>query len=326
MKKYTHAWIAFKAIERLESITQNDPNCEAAESLIRWFMSHKDGVINGAWYPDSLIKDNDTGHILKLTPDLAQPGNYPALNLGMQSFRLRAKSLAWTTGYKVEPKGNLPERCEALAHSVIDNLKVQQVEARGSPVAPTGNHVAQKLFMLSHYVADAHVPLHCDSRQFSGGADVHSMMEEGWEGEVIQCIAIDTPNQRFVYGTNGYPSVPNPVVYSNSYLGPVERELSARSFSDDYGDGNSNVLEYMHAVCRYSYLLSYSFIPPKFNPTNVTRANWQALPGQTVSFGDMNTAVLADAIDSVARIWLRVWRRFADWWRKQGNATLPPGF
>jgi len=326
MKKYTHAWIAFKAIERLEGIPQADPNWKPAQSIVKWFKSHKDGVINGAWYPDSIIKDNSTSHVLKLTPDLAKSGDFPALNAGMQLLKLCQNSPCWKKGYQVNPGTNLPERCEAFSHSVIDNLKVQQVEARGSPVAPTGNYLAQVLFMLSHYVADAHVPLHCDSRKFSDGENIHSEMEGVWEDAVSNCIAIDAPNERFRYDANGYPLVPNQAAFDGSVLKPVQNELAQRSFSDDYGTGNGNVLQYMNAVCRYSYLLSYSFIPPGFDETNVTKATWQNLAGQTVKASQLNVAVLSDAIDSVARVWLRVWRRFVDWWSSQGNPALPPGF
>ena len=38
---------------------------------------------------------------------------------------------------------------------MIDNLKMQETELKGSPISPTDNHVAVLLFMLSHYVADA---------------------------------------------------------------------------------------------------------------------------------------------------------------------------
>ena len=93
----------------------------------------------------------------------------------------------------------------------------------------------------------------------------------------------------------------------------VQTELAGRRFDDQYGIGNTNVLQYLNAVCRYSYLLSYSFIPSGFDDKNVTKANWQTLPGRTVSANEMNIAVLSDAIDSVARVWLHVWARFGRW-------------
>ena len=51
MKQYTHAWIAFKAVERLESAPLPDEDRAFADGFIRWAKSRKDGVIIGAWYP-----------------------------------------------------------------------------------------------------------------------------------------------------------------------------------------------------------------------------------------------------------------------------------
>ena len=164
--------------------------------------------------------------------------------------------------------------------------------------------------MLSHYVADAHVPPHCDSRKFSEGENIHSEMEGVWEDAVTRSFDIDAANQRFLYEKDGYPSLKNQAAFDGSALRRTQDELAARIFVIDYGGGNRNVLDYLHAVCRHSYLLSYSFIPFAFNETNVTKTTWQNLTGQTVTAEEMNIAVLSDAIDSVARVWLRVWRRF----------------
>ena len=62
MKKYSHAWIAFKAIERIETSTFSDTNQRYADDLGEWFRDHRDGVVNGAWFPDTLI--NETTRII----------------------------------------------------------------------------------------------------------------------------------------------------------------------------------------------------------------------------------------------------------------------
>ena len=41
MKKYTHAWIVFKAVERLGMIPEDDPNRRPAQTLVHWFMGHR---------------------------------------------------------------------------------------------------------------------------------------------------------------------------------------------------------------------------------------------------------------------------------------------
>jgi hypothetical protein len=313
MHKYTHAWLAFKAIERLQKIELAANDRKHADSLVNWFKNRKDGIINGAWYPDSVIKDNATSHVLKFSPAGSGQRSFRSLPSTMRLFMIGKKSGLFNTAYTVDPDTNLQRRCEALSHAVIDILRVQQIEQKGSPVVPTDNHIALTLFMLSHYIADAHMPLHCDSRRFSEGADIHATIEGIWEDEVRKQFKIETANERFAYDPEGYPLLISGSAYLNSFLKKVEDEVTHRNFIADWGQENGNVMEYIEGVCQYSYLLAYSYIPRQYNDTNVTLKNWQNLPGQTPSFDELTVIVLSDAIDSISRIWLRLWRRYKEW-------------
>jgi hypothetical protein len=310
MKQFSHAWLAFKAIERLEKADLGR-NRQTADELIRWFWDHRDGVIRGSWYPDMVIKDMATSHVLKLTPLTEGPGVFGKLPATSQVKEYAARSPVVGQSYKQDPDNNLPERCEALAHSVIDNLKIQQTEDKGSPITPSNNHIATRLFMLSHYIADAHMPLHCDSRNFSSGIDLHAKIEGLWDNEIRKCYEIDLLNERFYYNRDGYP-LRKGTGFETSFLKQVEEGFEGREFTDSYGSG-TNVRTCMLTVCQYSYLLAYAFIPPGFNETNVTTRNWQNLPGQALDFERLSVVVLSDAIDAISRIWLRVWRRYLEW-------------
>ena len=101
--------------------------------------------------------------------------------------------------------------------------------------------------------------------------------------------------------------------YDQSYLKTMEDNLNQRRFVLDWGKRNGSALEYMDAVCQYSYLLSYSFIPEPYNEMNVTSDNWLTLAGQAPSFEVLSVVVLIDAIDSIARAWFHVWRRCVQW-------------
>jgi hypothetical protein len=325
MKQYTHAWIAFKAVERLETVPMPEEDRAHADSFVRWAKGRKDGVIIGAWYPDSVIKDNAKSHVMKHTPAPGSGGApFRALPAVMRLRAIGAGSALYQLPYALDPDTNLPERCEALSHSVIDNLRVQQTEPKGSPIAPTDNHLALILFMLSHYVADAHMPFHCDSRQFSDGADLHGKIEGLWEHEVRDHFEIDYRNERFFYNRDSYPLRRDKLGYSDTVLKAAEDELAGRAFASGWGSDNGSVLEYMQAVCQYSYLASYSFIPPQYDHTSVTLDTWQALEGQQLPYQEMSVAAIADAVDSVARIWFRVWRRYA-LWLKDRLAPPPEG-
>lgn len=124
-------------------------------------------------------------------------------------------------------------------------------------------------------------------------------------------------NDRFFYDPHGYPLRDSGTdqEYQSSYLKTVDDVLGQREFILSCGAKNNNVWDFMTAICQYSYLLSYCFIPKGYNHTNVTVTNWQSLV--SVYFNEFSVAVLLDAIDSIARVWFRVWRRYLKWEREQ---------
>ena len=254
-----------------------------------------------------------SSHVLKFTPKNGSKTWEKKLPSSSLLYKYRSKSPVFGKDYSIDTNTNLPNRCEALAHSVIDNLKMQTKESKGSPISPTSNHVAVLMFMLSHYIADAHVPMHCDSRKFSNGVNVHGLIESEWDDEIKKYYEIDSKNDRFYYNREGYPLQIEKSSFENSYINSTLNKLSQRDFTIGWGSKNDNVLEYMSAICHYSYALSYYYIPKQYNASNVTSSNWQSLSGQEIDFNTLSQIVLADAIDSIAKVWFRVWRRYIDW-------------
>lgn len=310
MKKYTHAWLAFMAIKRLQTVNIPTDDRPYAKSLVDWFMRHRDDVIQGAWYPDEVIKDMGNSHVLKISPSDVSKNEFKKLPVTYMSYQNGKKSSLYKTSFEVNKDDNLPDRCESIAHSVIDNLKMQAGESIGSPVVPTNNHIALLLFMLSHYIADAHVPLHCDNRDFSTNGDVHAKIEAEWEDLIEKNYEIDKDRNRFRYDKDGYPLQINQVNLP-SPLTTVLADMSTRKFITSYGANNKNVWDFMSALCQYSYLLSYTLFPEAIDPITVTPGNCTSLG--TIKFDDVTAGVLSDAIDSIARVWLRVWRRYIKW-------------
>lgn len=317
MKKITHAWLAFMALKRLEQARLNDTNHRYAINLIGWFKDHKDDVIQGAWYPDSVIKDMANSHVLKIMPSTQANNRFKRLPSTYLNYQYGKNSPLKKISFIVDRDDNLPDRCESIAQSVIDHLKMQEIEDKGSPVAPTNNQIALLLFMLSHYVADAHMPLHCDARRFSEGMNLHGHIEGEWDDMIKRHFQIDEVNERFLYDPYSYPlRDPNhEQEYQTSFLKIVENTLNDRAFTISWGAGSNNVWDFMSAICQHSYLLSYSFIPEQYNEANVTAGNWNSIG--SLSFEDLSVAVFTDAIDSIARIWFRVWRRYMKWRKKQ---------
>jgi hypothetical protein len=331
MKQFTHAWLAFMAIKRLDDKKSELPVDEQkyAVNLIEWFQKNRDCVIDGAWYPDEVIKDNANSHVLKISPSGvpldAEFKEFKKLPDEYSSYKKYGKdSPMRKQAFTVDKSDNLTDRCESLAESVIDHLKIQEHEDKGSPVSPTSNQVAHLLFMLSHYIADAHVPLHCDNRQFSKGKNMHDKLEKDWEEEILKFYKVDDSdinNKRFYY-ENEYPSrkFGPQADYPTSYLKKVEDDLLNRELGKIdtlFGPGNKNVWDFMSAVCQNSYLLSYHFfIPAEIPiPTEAVYQDWKA--ANKAKSDDLNAVVIADSIDTIARIWLRVWRRYVNWKEKR---------
>lgn len=165
--------------------------------------------------------------------------------------------------------------------------------------------------MLSHYVADGHMPLHCDSRSFSDSPNIHGHIEGLWEHAVEAHYWIDEKNERFLYGPGGYPlrQADPPEDFDGSVLARVQDDLAGRPFFKTWGSGNRNVWDFMTAVCQHSYLMAYALIPQGQTPDTVTAANLDGLDDD-VSLDDWSAAVLDDAVDAIARIWLRIWQRY----------------
>ena len=320
MKKFTHAWLAFMAVKRLEDTELSKSNRKYADGLIEWFRDHRDGVTQGAWYPDSVIKDMANSHVLKFEPVEGKRMKFRRLPKTYQGYNYSKNSPVRKKAFiKVDKGDNLPDRCESIAEAIIDSLKIQESEHKGSPVSPTDNQVALLFFMLSHYIADAHMPFHCDSRRFSEGAGIHARMEKEWDDEIENYYKMDRDNERFFYDETGYPLLPKDLAksrgYQSSFLKKVSDELRKREFKLSFGSGNKNVWDFMSAVCQHSYLISYGFLPPQYDHTDVTRSNWRS--SGSIPFNELSVAVFSDAIDSIARIWFRVWRRYEKWAKKQ---------
>lgn len=320
MKQYTHAWLAFMAIKRLQTaqIVYKDKADkkkdaeyqEAAAQLVKWFHNYRDFVIKGAWYPDEVFKDNKTSHVIKYEPILNEPWQDKRRKLTEQSEmqKFSAKSPVKDCGFKIN-SGNCADRCEAISHSIVDTLKMQFLEEKGSPVIPSSNHLALRFFILSHYVADCHMPLHCDYRQFSEGSDLHAQIEKNWETQLLKSYSIDKNNSRFLYDPQGYPLKTSEFT---PLMQRVEENITNRLFSYEWPGGKgTNAWDYISAVSQHSYLMAYTMFPVDYD-MNTKVAQFKKSDLYT-NLDDYSFAILSDAIDSIARVWVHCWHHFLHW-------------
>ena len=309
MKKYTHAWLAFMAIKRLEKVTITDPQkADDARSLVKWFKSYRDYVIDGAWYPDLIFKDMATSHIIKYIPDPeSADSKFKNLPSTIIMYDQGKRNPLYGKPFRIEG-GNLANRCEAISHDIVDNLKMLRTEEKGCPISPTNNHIAMRFFILSHYIADCHMPLHCDARSFSSGDDLHGYIEKQWDNLIKKSYEIDTASNRFFYDPEGYPLKKKP----SQVMLDIEAEIVSREYNHSWGTKNSNTWDYMSTISQYSYLKSYQMIPEGYDDSNLDVKTFKTLEGG-INFDRYTFEILSDAVDSIARVWLHIWSRYRNW-------------
>lgn len=317
MKQYTHAWLAMLAIKRLEKIeipeTVNasgkpTPLARDAKLLVRLFKNYRDFVVTGAWYPDHVLSDNagDYSHSLKHTTFLA--GEKPQFFKMPDTMEVYQYMKSHSPIYKnkvpyLVVKGNLHDRCDAMAHTIVDNFKIQYHEEKGNPILPSSTHMALRFFMLSHYLADAHMPLHCDARSLG---KIHASIEGEWENQIKKSYNIDIDNERFFYDPNGYPLA---TADMTPLIKAVEEKVITRPFNYSWGSADGT-REYAQAIGQYSFMLAQEMFPESLGDCTLTQYKKSEV---FANFDKYSAMLMADAVDSIARAWLHVWVRYRNW-------------
>jgi len=211
MKHNTHIYLAAKAIELTRQSVDNmhDGNHDymtgskktkeriSATTHQRIFQYYQDLIEEATWAPDDVLKDNDPNHIFKLFTDEEFPSHglkdRPTFKSGNQTF------------YKFA--GGLPYRVDHLARSVLSMCKLREFNDQFDM-----KQIMYQYLLLSHYIVDAHVPMHCDLRddppkegrhpdpsrrkgtQKPSGkymkSDAHSKLESLWD-EAVTPLALE---------------------------------------------------------------------------------------------------------------------------------------
>ncbi|MDH5542130.1 MAG: hypothetical protein OEY64_04105 [Nitrospinota bacterium] len=163
MKHDTHIYIAAKAIDLTRQSVDNirtvtgrhlsgtSKSRERRESTKRQrIMRYYESFLREAtWAPDDILADNDPNHIFKLFTDKDFPGH----NLKEKDKFELDGTLYYRFG------GALPYHVDHLARVIAHMGKLRdfndQFELR---------QMMYLYMLISHYVTDAHVPMHCDLR------------------------------------------------------------------------------------------------------------------------------------------------------------------
>ena len=300
--------MAAKRLHIVQKKTKSSTNKKIISNLLRFVRQNNDGIVQGAWFPDSVIHDNSTGHIWQLSPEKGKGKRIHKLPSTSKIREILEKRKENESVKLVG--GTLPDRCQALAYEIRDKLKIKhkvgiKQKNPGSAIIATNNEIALSFYMLAHYVADAHMPLHCDARKFNDS--IHGHMENYWEREIKHDYILMTDparkDKQFQLDSKGFPNKKS----LGQFLSSVNDDIENRKFVAGFGSENTNVWDYMVDVCYYSYLLSTTIIPLSEKAT-ITKSQYVSF--YHPKFLDYSAAIMGDAVDSLARIWLYIWKEY----------------
>ena len=168
MKHNTHIYLAKKAIEFLYDACENlysvnqeeikgkrkqDIRAEA-KILQRLLNFHENNVIEASWAPDDIICDKAIYHTFKLFTD---EDFDDAKEYATETHTLDGKNY-----YRTKAGGGLPFKIDHVAKIISDMIKLRKYNDAFSMQG-----IMYMMIVLSHYVVDAHVPMHCDLRDDS---------------------------------------------------------------------------------------------------------------------------------------------------------------
>ncbi len=163
MKHNTHIYVAVKSIQFIKQsvdnlLDENDKHVKGqkktkernnATNLQRYLQYYQDLIEEATWAPDDVLKDNDPNHIFKLFTK----NEFPDYNPKDRPTFKRDK----VTYYKFA--GGLPYRIDHIARSIKNMCKLRDYNDQFDM-----RQIMYHYLLLSHYIVDAHVPVHCDLR------------------------------------------------------------------------------------------------------------------------------------------------------------------
>jgi hypothetical protein len=337
MKKYTHAWLCLKAIDVLENHISkvNTERQKRIERLLNFIRMFPDTFIRGAWFPDTVIKDNiEGGHTWKYQFDAVKgiqvkykpPDHNYCLNFVKNQMDEKVSLITSIS--------DLPDRCEALSQTIRDMIKITNMLKKGDILAFNDTQISIMFLMLGHYVADSHVPMHCDVRDFSKPSKIHEDIESFWENEIENSCKINKTLEKFDLDENlklqqkaGIADFENTIVGKCNELlknkmwtnaGIADKSVikdGKTTYSADWaallGITNKNVWDYMVGVCHVSFLVCRKMIPDP-SPAGIDYNNVRIISNNDLfnSLKTFSPMILADAINSIALIWLVTWERW----------------
>lgn len=337
MNQPTHAWLAVEAFRIVQRCSTTEAGKKRGlDRLVKLLDQHLNDVVVAAWLPDSLIKDMTYGHVFKTSKYQGDQTarfvlKYDELksHLAPAAFK-RGKLLSdlpaawWKEPYRVKDNGgHLPARVTALCQNARDMLKMGDEslyelceitppaghDSIADDLLYTARDVAVMLWMLSHYVADAHMPFHCDNRALastSSKKNAHGKIEDLWGENVPELFHAGT-----ILKKTGQEILAEPL--------PANSKFKDITFGDVIPPLKNNGDPWKEAVytCRASFALSFVLVPPSVAAVDnqTKQISIEDILGDNKICGEepfwaISRAIMQDAAMSIAMFWQDVWTGF----------------
>lgn len=329
MEQRTHAWIAIRAIAYLEERKANP-------GLVKLLKPSMHAASMGAWIPDLADAKRGGGntqhHVFKLLPyEGANASRFVAKKADLlkrltgspatRAFIKADKTLSatwWATPFKADPPPgqHLANRATALAGSLRDLLvmgskevdkllpgDVKFLDKLDDAARTQREQAALYLFMLSHFIADACMPMHCDGRMLAGFSNgLHEQLEDHWKELVGK-----------TFSDESLAKAAGNAAACKKLLDDARAvdECANLSFKDKLPDlpHGRDVWKEIVDVCRASFALSAVIAPPEDYPyaSKKARAPFKKVLEGKELLEEVDRLVLEDAVVNTAMIWSAVW-------------------
>ena len=305
MKHNTHIYLAAKGIEflydGLNNLVYPETEQKVSQSIIRkmriegkilqrMLIHYQDMISEATWAPDDILNDKAQYHTFKLFTEEEFPGS-----------KVFAKEIHKGKFYRTTGGGGLPYKVDHLARVISDMDKLRRYNDRC-----TMNQIMYHYLLISHYLIDTHVPMHCDLRDDPPSQDdatkpqngkyyaqsLHGEIEQLWE-DAVKPIAIEDGIIKVrTIDDNCLPNILTSQVQFKVTNKLHSSEIIPHLIPD------KDLMKYMIDLCIRTKTRSLELFPID-NPNEWNRE----------IFPTLTRKIFAEAISNLISIWIWIWMK-----------------
>ena len=290
MKHNTHIYLAVKSIEMmLEGVRKlKSPTITAdAKVLQRMLYTYRDSIREASWAPDDILNDKVQYHTFKLFTDREFPDS-----------KQYAKEIYAQNYYRTTGGGGVAFKVDHLAHVLADMNKLRIYNDRCSM-----EQIMYYFFLLTHYIADAHVPMHCDLRDDPPSEgdttkprngiffpeSLHGKIESLWDDAVTPLALVQQMIEKSTADDTGKETELTRYVKFDVLLKNDREEINPVRIKD-------SLMQFVIDICIRSKERSLDLFPLD-NPQNYDQEK----------FKTATRKIFAECISNIISVWMWIW-------------------